>query len=132
MPRGRYEIIQNADGTYFFKLLTVSGQVLAHSSAYSSLPPLKRGIASLRVNSDAPVEDMTFDTSLGNAEMHCQIKCPKIEIISEEKNGVGGYNFAVRAKNGNVIAVGEGYGTKKRCLEAVSNLKYIAFSADTV
>lgn len=127
MARGRYEIYRNSEGEYRFALVTVSGIPLAHSGAYKSLQLCKKGIASLRVNADVPLDDKTEEFS-GVSE---HIRCPKIELIMDENIGIGGYNFAVRAKNGNVIATGEGYGTKKRCLEAITNLRYIAFGAET-
>lgn len=125
MASGRYEISKNELGEYRFSLVTVSGRALAHSGLYKTLGVCKKGIASLRVNSDAPLDDRSeWIDGLRSAE----IKCPRIELTEE---GFGGYNFLVRAKNGSVIATGEGYGTKKRCLEAIANLRYIAFSAET-
>ena len=122
MASGRYEIEKNGQGEYMFTLVTVSGRALAHSGSYKTLGVCKKGISSLRVNSDSPVEDMS---DILEKE---KIRCPKIELYED---GLGGYNFTVRAKNGSAIATGEGYGTKKRCLEAVASLKYIAFSAET-
>lgn len=126
MASGRYEITKDDAGEFRFSLVTVSGKVLAHSAAYKTLNLCKKGIASLRVNSDAPLEDKC-EIYEGMTEK--ELKCPKIEL-SEQKSG--GYNFLLRAKNGNVIARGEGYGTKIRCLEAIANLRYIAFSSETV
>lgn len=128
MANGRYEISKNKDGEYSFTLVTVSGRVLAHSGLYKTVSVCKKGIASLRVNADAPLEDKTEE--IEGTPARAALKCPKIEVSGAGE--LGGYNFTVRAKNGNVIATGEGYGTKKRCLEAVSNLRYIAFSAETM
>lgn len=129
MPGGRYEITKNSDGTCFFRLLTISGKPVVHSGIYNGIAVCKKGIASLRINSDAPIDDKT--EKKGDTEK--ELKCPKIEIYSEKNsagNGYGSFNFAVRARNGTVIACGEGYGTKNRCLEAVQSLRYIAFSAE--
>lgn len=129
MANGRYEISRNENGEYFFTLVTVSGRALAHSGVYTTVAVCKKGIASLRVNADAPLDDMSDE--IEGFEPKDVIKCPKIEVF-QKTSDLGGYNFTVRAKNGNVIATGEGYGTKKRCLEAISNLRYIAFSAETM
>ncbi len=126
MASGRYEITKDAVGEFRFSLVTVSGKVLVHSAPYKTLGVCKKGIASLRVNSDAPLEDKC-ESFEGMPEK--ELKCPKFEL-SEQKGG--GYNFVLKAKNGNIIARGEGYGTKMRCLEAISNLRYIAFSSETV
>lgn len=164
MPGGRYEITKNPDGTCFFRLLTVSGKAIAHSGTYSCVSVCKKGIASFRVNSDAPLDDRTenadANVQTSNAENvgkearndgkeaqkdtrnvgkevrgeeNCApMKCPKIELFSEKNAvGYGSYNFVLRARNGSVIATGEGYGTKKRCLEAIDAIRYIAFSADS-
>lgn len=131
MASGRYEITKNELGEYRFALVTISGRILAHSGAYKSLGVCKKGIASLRVNADAPIDDKS---EIHDTPSIDTIRCPKIELTGDSFGGggsIGGYNFVVRAKNGTVIATGEGYGTKKRCLEAIANLRYIAFSAET-
>ena len=127
MARGRYEITKDRDGVYSFRLVTVFGKPVAVGGTYKSLALCKKGIASLRVNSDAPAEDLTVMSEI--SEGGEQIKCPKIVISRDE--GMNGYNFVVKAKNGGVIARGEGYGTRIKCLEAVENLRYTAFLADT-
>lgn len=133
MANGRYEITQTPTGEYRFTLVTVSGKPIAHSGTYKTLAVCKKGIASLRINSDAPlcdkceldmIEVATLTTSPSD------IKCPKLELFKDPQ-ALGGYNFFVYAKNGSVIASGEGYGTKTRCLEAIASLRYIAFSAET-
>ncbi|MGN1048512.1 MAG: DUF1508 domain-containing protein [Eubacteriales bacterium] len=135
MAAGRYEISKNSEGKYFFRLLTVSGKPLLHSGIYENLAVCRKGVASLRVNADAPLEDKTGKTESGAEQKdgsETVLKCPKIELY-EEKNaaGYGSYNFVVRARNGAAVARGEGYGTKKRALEAVENFRYTAFSAET-
>lgn len=125
MASGRYEITKNEADEFFFCLVTLGGKVIARSGKYKTLGVCKRGIASLRINSDAPVEDKTDSFSEDITE---RMRCPKIEILASG----GAYNFYVRAKNGSIIAEGEGYGTKTRCLEAISNLRYIAFSAENI
>ena len=133
MARGRYEIEKNALGEYTFRLTTISGKTVAHSAPYKNLAVCKKGIASLRINSDAPLEDNCVEEgsllSLAG-EKKAPLRCPKIEMF-KETGGVGSYNYTVKAKNGTVIARGEGYGTKMRCLEAIETLRYIAFSAET-
>ncbi len=125
MASGRYEITKNGENEFSFCLVTLGGRVIARSGKYKTLGVCKKGIASLRINSDAPIEDKTDNFLEDTGE---RMRCPKIEILASG----GAYNFFVRAKNGSIIAEGEGYGTKNRCLEAISNLKYIAFSAENI
>ncbi len=125
MASGRYEITKNGADEFSFCLMTLGGKVIARSGKYKTPGVCKKGIASLRINSDAPIEDKTDCFSENEAKKIC---CPKIELVASD----GAYNFYVKAKNGSIIAEGEGYGTKNRCLEAISNLRYIAFSAENI
>lgn len=125
MASGRYEITKNGENEFSFCLVTVGGKVIAKSGKYKTLGVCKKGIASLRINSDAPIDDKTDFFAEDNRE---KMRCPKIDILTSG----GAYNFFVRAKNGSIIAEGEGYGTKNRCLEAIANLRYIAFSAENI
>lgn len=133
MANGRYVISKTIDGQYSFTLYSVGGRVLAVSGAYSCLSVCKKGIASLRVNSDAPLCDFTL--SAERAAEEALPKCPRIELfkLDTANGGIGGFNFRVLAKNGNVIATGErgGYGTKSSCLDIISALRANAFSAST-
>ena len=123
MAGGRYEVKRTNAGEYTFSLLSTGGRTVAVGGVYKTIALAKKGIASLRINSGADV----FDATSGDEKVP---KCPRVEIYKTEGE-YGGYNFAVVAKNGNVVARGEGYGTKNRCAEAVANLRYIAFSAET-
>ena len=128
MARGRFEITKTDAGTYTYRLMTVGGRVVALGGEYKSLPVCKKGIASLRINSDAPVCDLTAEFSAERQRAETE-KCPKIEIFSAD--GGYGYCYRVRAKNGSEIARGQVAGTKLRCLEAVETMKKIAFSAES-
>ncbi len=128
MAKGRFEITRTPSDTYTFRLVTVGGKVIATGGEYKTLPVCKKGIASLRVNSDVPVCDLTAEFSAERERAQAE-KCPKIEIFAAESGY--GYCFRVRAKNGSEIARGPVAGTKLRCLEAVETLQRIAFSAET-
>lgn len=124
MASGRYEIVKKSDGEYTFSLYGAGSRPIALGGSYKTVALAKKGIASLRINSSAPVTDLSAPEADGGAG---RPRFPRIEIRTEED----GYNFTVFAKNGNIIARGEGYGTRSRCLETVASLKYIAFSAET-
>lgn len=127
MACGRYEITRKNDGEYTFSLYSTGGRLIALGGTYKTVTLAKKGIASLRINSSAELVDLSADIGERDGK---KLPCPRVEIHTE-KNGGGGYNFAVFAKNGVAIAFGEGFGTRSRCLETVSDLKYVAFSAET-
>jgi uncharacterized protein YegP (UPF0339 family) len=53
----------------------------------------------------------------------------KFEIY---QNKGGEYRFRLKAANGQIIATGQGYTTKKACLNGIESVKKNAPSADTV
>ena len=91
MASGRYEITKNGENEFSFCLVTVGGKVVAKSGKYKTLGVCKKGIASLRINSDAPIDDKTDFFAEDNGE---KMRCPKIDILASG----GAYNFFVRAK----------------------------------
>lgn len=126
MAGGRY-LIEKKEDSFSFKLYSIGGKLLAKSGSYKTPELCKKGIASLRVNSDAPLCDLT----LPKHEMGEMPKCPKIELYKDEDDAYGSYNFRIKAKNGIVIACGEGYGTKPRCLDVIGALRTSARGAVT-
>ncbi len=126
MAGGRY-LIEKKEDSFSFKLYSIGGKLLAKSGSYKTPELCKKGIASLRVNSDAPLCDLT----LPEHEMGEPQRCPKIELYKDDIDSYGSYNFRIRAKNGIVIACGEGYGTKTRCLDVIGALRTSARGAVT-
>ena len=53
----------------------------------------------------------------------------KFEITKDKK---GEFRFSLKATNGQVIAVSEGYTTKDGCINGIESVKKNAASADTV
>lgn len=127
MAKGKFEITKTQAGNYTYRLLFVGGRVIAQGGEYKTLPVCKKGIASLRINSDAPVCDLTAEFSAERQRAEAE-KCPKIEIFASE--GGYGYCYRVRAKNGSEIARGPVMGTKLRCIETIETMKKIAFGAE--
>lgn len=56
---GEYEIFVGEDGRYRFRLKAANGQEIAVSQSYSSKSAAERGIASVRANAFAPIDDLT-------------------------------------------------------------------------
>ena len=90
---GRYEISVSFDGYYSFSLYVGSGAPLLTGTAHSTLPLCRKGIASVRLNSDAPLEDLADDAEAADGdtaptpEEKEKMKCPKFTVTLYAKNG---------------------------------------------
>lgn len=106
-----------------FDLKATNGQVIATSEVYSSDAACKNGIESVRKNAPvAAVEDQTV-------EGYATEKNPKFELYADK---AGEYRFRLKATNGQVIAVSEGYKTMVNCLNGVESVKKNAPEAEIV
>ena len=119
---GKFEIKTSAKGASF-NLLATNGQVVASSQVYKSLRSAKLGIASVAKN--APIAEIEDQTG-GKAEKK---PLPKFEVYTDK---AGKSRFRLRAKNGQIIAVGEAYETFKACLAGVASVKKNAAGAKIV
>ncbi|MBE5963720.1 MAG: DUF1508 domain-containing protein [Lachnospira sp.] len=106
-----------------FDLKATNGQVVASSEVYSSLATCKKGIASVKKN--APVAAVENQTVEGYATE----KNPKFEIY---KDKAGEFRFRLKATNGQVIAIGEGYKTLANCQKGVESVQKNAPDAEIV
>ncbi len=96
-----------------FDLKAGNGETIATSEVYKAEASCMKGIASVRKNSAAPVEDQTV-------EGFAVIKNPKFEVYTDKK---GEFRFRLKAKNGQVIATSEGYKSKPSCLNGIESCK---------
>lgn len=97
-----------------FDLKATNGQVIASSEVYNSDASCKNGIESVRKN--APIANVEDQTVEGFATE----KCPKFELYTDK---AGEFRFRLKATNGQVIAVSEGYTTKTACTNGVDSVK---------
>lgn len=104
-----------------FDLKATNGQVIATSEVYTTLAACKNGIASVQKNAPvAAVEDQT-------KENFAVEKNPKFEIYTDK---AGEFRFRLKATNGQVIAVSEGYTTHTNCANGVESVKKNAVDAE--
>ena len=97
-----------------FDLKAGNGEVIATSEVYSSGDACRKGIASVQKNAPAAaVEDQTVE---GFAEQ----KHPKFEVYVDK---AGEFRFRLKATNGQIIAVSEGYKAKASCLNGIESVK---------
>ena len=107
-------VIKLAKTGHKFDLKATNGQVIASSQIYKSLRSCKKGIASVISNApDAGLEDQTV-------EGFEKVKNPKFEIYQDK---AGEFRFRLKATNGQIIAVSEGYKTMNSCLNGISSVK---------
>ena len=107
-------VISDAKNGVKFNLKAGNGEVIAHSEVYSSLASCKKGIASVIKNAPiAPVENQT-------AEGYKAESNPKFEVYQDKK---GEFRFRLKARNGQIIAVGEGYTTLKACENGIESIR---------
>lgn len=119
---GKFVIRTTGTGVKF-DLKATNGQVIATSEVYSSLEACRNGIASVQKNAPvAAVEDQT-------AEGFAKEKNPKFEIYTDK---AGEFRFRLKAANGQIIAVSEGYKSKAACVNGIESVKENAPGAEIV
>lgn len=109
---GKFVVKTTKSGAYKFDLLATNGQVIATSQSYKSQKTCEAGIVSVKVNALAHVEDQTV-------EGYEVLKHPKYELYQDK---AGEYRFRLKAKNGQIIAVGEGYVNKANCQNGIASI----------
>lgn len=119
---GKFAVRKTKTGLVF-NLKASNGEVIATSEVYNSMASCKKGIASVAKNAPAAaVEDQTV-------EGFAKEKHPKFEIYQDK---AGEFRFRLKATNGQIIAVSEGYAAKKSCVNGVESVKKNAADAQTV
>lgn len=118
---GKFVIRETATGIKF-DLKAGNGEVIATSEVYSSEASCKNGIESVRKCCAGGVEDQTV-------EGYETLKHPKFEVYLDKK---GEYRFRLKARNGEIIATGEGYKSKASCLNGIESIKKNAPEAEVV
>lgn len=119
---GKFVVKKTSTGVKF-DLKATNGQVIATSEVYNSDAACKNGIESVRKNAPvAAVEDQTV-------EGYAVEKHPKFEIYADK---AGEFRFRLKATNGQVIAVSEGYKAMASCVNGVESVKKNAPDAEVV
>lgn len=116
-------VIRKTNTGIKFDLKASNGEVIATSEVYSSPESCKKGLASVQKN--APVAAVENQTLEGYAvEKH-----PKFEIYTDK---AGEFRFRLKATNGQIIAVSEGYKAMASCLNGIESVKKNAVDAKIV
>ena len=116
-------VIRNTNTGIKFDLKAGNGEVIATSEIYESEAACRNGIASVQKN--APVAAVENQTVEGYAEE----KHPKFELYADK---AGEFRFRLKATNGQIIAVSEGYKAIASCMNGIESVKKNAPDADVV
>lgn len=107
-------VIREVESGVKFDLKAANGQTILTSEVYESEAACNQGVASVRKNAPiAKVEDQT-------PEGWEVLTNPKFEIYEDK---AGEYRFRLKARNGQIIGVSEGYKSKAGCLNGVESVK---------
>ena len=116
-------VIRTVNSGVKFVLKATNGEVILSSEVYSSEAACRKGLASVQLN--AAVAGVKNQTEEGyTALVH-----PKFEMYRDK---AGEYRFRLKAKNGKIIAVSEGYTAKAGCLNGIESVKKNAPEAEIV
>ena len=96
-----------------FDLKAGNGEVIATSEVYASKASCLNGIESVKTCCAGGIEDQTV-------EGFEAVKHPKFEIYLDKG---GEYRFRLKARNGEIIAVSEGYKAKASCINGIESVK---------
>ncbi len=106
-----------------FDLKAGNGETIAVSEVYSSDAACMKGIESVRKNAAvAGLEDRTVEEVV-------PVTHPKFEVYVDK---AGEYRFRLKARNGEIIAVSEGYKAKASCLGGIESVRNNAPEAEIV
>ncbi len=109
---GKFVVRKTATGIKF-DLKAGHGEVIATSEVYTTEASCLKGVESVRKNCVGEIEDQTEEPIV-------TVKHPKFEIYTDK---AGEFRFRLKAKNGEIIAVSEGYKAKASCLNGIESVK---------
>ena len=110
---GKFVIRTTSTGVKF-DLKAGNGEVIATSQVYKSMANCRSGVASVIRNAPAAnIEDQTV-------EDFEKAKHPKFEIYRDKG---GEFRFRLKATNGQIIAVSEGYKSIKSCHSGIASVQ---------
>ena len=106
-----------------FDLKATNGEVIATSEVYKTKVSCLNGVKSVAKNAPvANIEDQTV-------EGWQKAQCPKFEMYVDK---AGEYRFRLKATNGQIIAVSEGYVAKASCVNGIESVRKNAVDAEIV
>ena len=106
-------LIKKTNTGFNFNLKAANGVTIAVSETYESLDACRNGVQSVIKNAQvANFEDQTV------AGFEVQ-KHPKFELYKDKSEQ---FRFRLKARNGEIIVVGEAYTTKANCKNGINSI----------
>ena len=116
-------VIRTVNSGVKFDLKAGNGQSILTSEVYTTEAACRKGIESVAKNAAvAKVENQT-------EEGYETLTNPKFEMYQDK---AGEYRFRLKARNGEIIAVSEGYTAKAGCLNGIESVQKNAPEAEIV
>ena len=115
-------ILRRVSSGFKFDLTAANGQTILHSEVYASRAAALRGIAS--VQSCAGIAGLENRTEAS----WTPVPNPRFEMYLDR---AGEYRFRLKARNGKIIGISEGYSAKAGCLGGIESVKNNALRAET-
>ena len=116
-------VIRTVNTGIKFDLKATNGQVILTSEVYTTKAACRNGVESIMKN--APIANVEDQTVEGFETM----THPKFEMYQDK---AGEFRFRLKARNGEIIGVSEGYTSKANCVNGVESVKKNAPEAEIV
>jgi uncharacterized protein YegP (UPF0339 family) len=116
-------VMKKVSSGFKFDLKAGNGETIATSEIYTTEAACENGMESVRKN--APIANLEDQTVEGFAT----VANPKFEIYLDKG---GEYRFRLKARNGEIIAVSEGYKAKTSCINGIESVRKNAPDAPIV
>ena len=115
-------ILRPSSTGFKFDLKATNGQIIATSEVYDTKAACRKGIESVKKSAPvAKLEDRTEPEFSGCTN-------PRFELYTDRS---GSFRFRLRARNGKIIAISEGYSTKAACKNGIDSVRKNAPDAQT-
>lgn len=116
-------VIRKVNSGIKFDLKAGNGQTVLTSEVYTTDAACRKGIESVMKNAPtAPIENQTQEPFPKQTN-------PKFEMYLDKR---GEYRFRLKARNGQIIAISDGYNAKAGCLGGIESVKLNASGAEIV
>jgi len=109
--------IKASPSGYKFDLVADNGEIVASSEVYKTVASCIKGIEAVKICAEgAKTEDQTY-------EGYITYKNPKFELYRDK---IAKYRFRLKAKNGKIIAVSQGYSSIYNAQKGIGLVKKLS------